>query len=105
MPTTDKPAPGGFRITRLKFLDEPWAGWRRSYWRCKRHGAYAFRDYQPFSLSNPIIGALKCGCRGHPLDGDIVEVSEQEGLRGILAQHEAAQAAKAAADCRLERVG
>lgn len=96
--STTTTAPDGFRITRLKFVDPPFSGWARSYWRCKRHDRYAFRDYQPWSLSNPVIGRLACGCSGHPTDGEIRKVEdEQEALRGILAQHEAALAERAAA--------
>lgn len=75
------------RIKELKFVDPPFRGWKRSYWKCKRHGRFAYRDYLPYSLSNPIIGGLSCGCSGDPRDGQIEAVHKNEALWKLLEQY------------------
>jgi hypothetical protein len=81
------PAQVKLRIKELKFVDPPFSGWERSYWKCKRHGRVSYRDYLPFSLSNPIIGGLSCGCSGDPRDGQVEKVHEHEALPILLEQY------------------
>lgn len=83
-------------IKELKFLPEKKASNERAYYRCHKHGRYAFRDYLPYSLQNPIIGSMACGCSGAPRDRMVAVVDDQEGMRGLLAQHEADLAAEKA---------
>jgi hypothetical protein len=37
-------------------------GMRRRFVICRAHRRVAFYDFQPYSLSNPVMGAMACGC-------------------------------------------
>ena len=53
-------------------------GFEWSYWMCKKHENVARRMYQPYSASNPIIGAMpSCACSAHPNDGMVFEIAKE----------------------------
>jgi hypothetical protein len=74
------------RITRLKFLPDPPRSYKRQYLRCKKHNAFAYYDYLPFSLSTGLMDWMACRCSPYSRDGEIAFVDEQEGMRGLLDQ-------------------
>lgn len=53
-------------------------GFKWQYIRCKKHGRVARYQYQPYSLSNPIIGFMECGCHAHPRDNMVVFIDERQ---------------------------
>lgn len=74
------------KIKSLKFLPEVQPGYKRSYVKCKTCGRVAYRDYVPFSLSNPII-TQPCG-HGIAERNPYATIGEQEGMRAILERRE-----------------
>lgn len=48
------------RIKSLKFLPAPLPGYKRTFEQCRTCDRVYFRDYVPYSLSNPIL-TLPCG--------------------------------------------
>lgn len=72
-----KPA---FVVTRIKSIPEPLPGYKRSWLRCKRHGRPYYRDYVPYSLSNPVMW-LDCGC--NPKSSEVESVDERTALTAL----------------------
>lgn len=62
---------------RLKL---PRQGFKRQWLRCKQHGRVYFYDYQPYSLSNPILTS-DCGCDPRGMS----YVSDEDGITAWLA--------------------
>lgn len=71
-----------FTITKIKDLPEPWKGYKRGWYRCRHCGNYAYNDYLPYSLSNPIY-TTSCG---HDFRYDYQGVPAREGIHGAAVQ-------------------
>lgn len=77
------------RIKSLKFVPPVARGYRRSWRKCNVCGVVAFRDFIPFSLSNPIL-VMPCGHSGH--HDNTTQLTDQEGMALALEQHIARKA-------------
>lgn len=60
-------------------------GYVRQWVRCKRCGRVAYRDYVPFSLSNPIL-TMPCG--HWPFDDVTEEITEAEATEALSPREE-----------------
>jgi len=83
------------RITSLKFVTPPLPGYKRVYEQCKYCDRVYYRDYVPYSLSNPVL-VMPCG---HGLTerhhARVRGLPDQDGMLLMIEQRAAALAAKA----------
>jgi hypothetical protein len=77
-----------FTITRIKFLDPPLTGHKRSYRECCECGRIYVYDYQPYSLSNPILTA---DCAHDPRR--FATLPDREGMTRLVLQRIARETA------------